>query len=97
MNKKLQTELTHEVLRARERIYHINKPTPFEKVSVDGIDAEIFLKREDLSSINAYKWRGAYNAISMLTDKEKQKPIIAGLGGADAGFEGQNLYAAFCP
>ena len=54
MNKKLQTELTHEVLRARERIYHINKPTPFEKVSVDGIDAEIFLKREDLSSINAY-------------------------------------------
>ncbi|MEC7029861.1 MAG: pyridoxal-phosphate dependent enzyme, partial [Pseudomonadota bacterium] len=84
MNKKLQTELTHEVLRARERIYHINKPTPFEKVSVDGIDAEIFLKREDLSSINAYKWRGAYNAISMLTDKEKQKPIIAASAGNHA-------------
>ena len=84
MNKKLQTDLTLEVLRARERIYHINKPTPFEKVRIDGLDADIFLKREDLSAINAYKWRGAYNAISMLTDKEKQKPIIAASAGNHA-------------
>lgn len=84
MNKTLQTELTHEILRARERIYHINQPTPFERVHIDGIDADIFLKREDMSTINAYKWRGAYNAVSMLTEKEKQKPVIAASAGNHA-------------
>lgn len=80
----MKNQLIEEILRARERIYHINKPTLFEKVLLNDINAEVFLKREDLSSINAYKWRGAYNAISMLTDDQRQKPIIAASAGNHA-------------
>ena len=68
MNKNLNDQLTEEILRARERIYHVNPPTPLEEVEINGIEAKIFLKREDLSAIKAYKWRGAYNAISMLSE-----------------------------
>lgn len=77
-------DITAEVLRARERIYRVNKPTPIERLPVEDIDAEIFLKREDLSAINAYKWRGAYNAICMLTEEERKKPIIAASAGNHA-------------
>ncbi|MCB9996026.1 MAG: pyridoxal-phosphate dependent enzyme [Rhodospirillales bacterium] len=84
MNKNLHKQLVEEILRARERIYHVNKPTPFEQVDVAGVEAAVFLKREDLSAINAYKWRGAYNAIAMLTDAEKKKPIIAASAGNHA-------------
>lgn len=84
MKKSLRNQLVEEILRARERIYHVNKPTPFEKVRIDDIDADVFLKREDLSAINAYKWRGAYNAIAMLSDAEKSRPIIAASAGNHA-------------
>lgn len=84
MKKNLEKQLIEEILRARERIYHVNKPTPFEQVDIEGIDADVFLKREDLSAINAYKWRGAYNAIAMLKESEKKKPIIAASAGNHA-------------
>ncbi len=84
MKKNLQNQLVGEILRARERIYHVNKPTPFEKTRIDGIDADIFLKREDLSAINAYKWRGAYNAMAMLSAAEKSRSIIAASAGNHA-------------
>jgi threonine dehydratase len=82
--RDLNTKLVEEILRARERIYHVNKPTPLEKVRIDGIDADIFLKREDLSAINAYKWRGAYNAIAVLPESAKKKPVIAASAGNHA-------------
>jgi threonine dehydratase len=80
----MRNELIEEILRARERIYHINKPTLFEKVTLSGVPSDVFLKREDLSSINAYKWRGAYNAISMLDKAQRQNPVIAASAGNHA-------------
>ncbi|MCB1558724.1 MAG: pyridoxal-5'-phosphate-dependent protein, partial [Alphaproteobacteria bacterium] len=51
-----------EILQARTRVYHAGDPTPLEKISVPCVEAEtgaeIYVKREDLSPINAYKWRG---------------------------------------
>lgn len=79
-----QPQLIQEVLRARERIYHVNRPTPLEEVRLPDIDADIFLKREDLSAINAYKWRGAYNAIAMLDEEQRKKPVIASSAGNHA-------------
>ena len=84
MNKKLHDQLVEEILRARKRIYHVNPATPLDKVEIRDIDADVYLKREDLSAIKAYKWRGAYNAISMLSDEQKKKPIIAASAGNHA-------------
>ncbi len=84
MSRKFHAEIVEEVLRARERIYHVNGATPFQKFRVDTIDADIFLKREDLSAINAYKWRGAYNAMAVLSAAEKKRPIIAASAGNHA-------------
>lgn len=84
MSKSLHDQLVEEILRARERIYHINKPTQLDRVRLRDIDADIYLKREDLSPIKAYKWRGAYNAISMLSAEQRSKPIIAASAGNHA-------------
>lgn len=84
MSKKLHGRLVEEILRARERIYHVNQPTPIERIAIDGIDAEVWLKREDLSAINAYKWRGAYNCIAMLSPAQRKKPVIAASAGNHA-------------
>lgn len=84
MTKKLPDQLVEEILRARERIYHVNPATPLEEVTLRDIDAQVFLKREDLSAIKAYKWRGAYNAICMLSEEQKKKPIIAASAGNHA-------------
>lgn len=82
--KTLKDTLVEEILRARERIYRTGNATPIEQIPLEDIDAEIYLKREDLSGINAYKWRGAYNCISMLSADERKKPIIAASAGNHA-------------
>ncbi len=84
MEKSLREQLTEEILRARERVHHLNKSTPLEKIDLEDVPAEVYLKREDLSIINSYKWRGAYNAISLLNDEERKKPIIAASAGNHA-------------
>ncbi len=84
MNKKLHDQLVEEILRARERVYHVNPATPLDKVEIRDIEAQVYLKREDLSTIKAYKWRGAYNAICMLSAEQKKKPIIAASAGNHA-------------
>jgi threonine dehydratase len=38
--------------------------------------AEVFLKCENLQRVGAFKFRGAFNAISKLDDKDKQKGVI---------------------
>lgn len=40
------------------------------------VNAEVFLKCENFQRAGAFKFRGAYNAISKLTDNEKQKGVI---------------------
>lgn len=84
MNAALRKTLIEEILRARERVYHVNGPTPLERTAIPGIDADVFLKREDLSAINAYKWRGAYSAMSMLGADERSRPVIAASAGNHA-------------
>ena len=85
-------KLVEEILRARTRVYKVNKPTPLDNFKLDGIDANIHLKREDLSSINAYKWRGAYSAITMLPEKQLKKEIVA----ASAGNHAQGVAISAC-
>lgn len=81
-NDTLLSQLHDEILRARGRVYEVGKPTPLEKLDVDD-GVTLFLKREDLSPMHAYKWRGAYNRIAQL-DPHSTRGIVAASAGNHA-------------
>ena len=74
------------VQRATLTLKDILSPTPLMKSFrlSQQIDAEIFLKREDLQQVRSYKIRGAYNKISSLTDEEKKNGIVCASAGNHA-------------
>ncbi|MGJ8634253.1 MAG: pyridoxal-phosphate dependent enzyme, partial [Luteolibacter sp.] len=75
--------LRQEILFARERVYHFGQPTPLEKLRIpDG--PEIWVKREDLSPIKAYKWRGAANRMATLTELEAARGVVTASAGNHA-------------
>ena len=80
MSPSLKDRLFNEVLLARTRVYHVGQPTPLQKISIPDLDAEIYIKREDLSPINAYKWRGAYNCTAVLKDQGATTVVAASAG-----------------
>ena len=82
-NLPLDRQLRQEILLARERVYHFGQPTPLEKLTIpDG--PEIWVKREDLSAIKAYKWRGAANKMATLTEIEAARGVVTASAGNHA-------------
>ncbi|MCC6142793.1 MAG: pyridoxal-phosphate dependent enzyme [Candidatus Hydrogenedentes bacterium] len=79
----MQTRLFQEILMARKRVYAVGEPTPLQPLDL-AVDAKIFVKREDLSPIHAYKWRGAYNRMALLTDDERDRGVVAASAGNHA-------------
>src|SRR5579859_3037817 len=78
---------------ACRRLQGILKPTPLlRSATLDRmLDAEIYLKPENLQKTGSFKIRGAYNRVSTLTPEEAARGVIA----ASAGNHGQALaYAA---
>lgn len=84
MSTHLKDQLFSEILRARTRVYRIGEPTPLHQIKVPSVDAAIYIKREDLSPINAYKWRGAYNCTSYLNESKGTKTVVAASAGNHA-------------
>ena len=82
-NLPLDRKLRQEILFARERVYHFGQPTPLEKLSIPG-GPEIWVKREDLSAIKAYKWRGAANRMATLTEIEAIRGVVTASAGNHA-------------
>lgn len=80
----LDRQLRQEILFARERVYRFGKPTPLEKLVLPGPGPEIWIKREDLSPIKAYKWRGACNRMSVLTESEARRGVVTASAGNHA-------------
>src|ERR1700677_178399 len=80
----LKDQLFAEILLARTRVYHVGAATPLQSISISEIDAKVFIKREDLSPINAYKWRGAYNCTAVFKEKHNAKPVVAASAGNHA-------------
>jgi threonine dehydratase len=79
----LHDQLRQEILLARERVYHFGQPTPLERIAIpDG--PEIWVKREDLSPIKAYKWRGAANRMATLTELEAARGVVTASAGNHA-------------
>lgn len=81
-SEQLIRSLRQEILFARRRIYEIGQPTPIETIEFD--DVSIFVKREDLSPIHAYKWRGAYNRMAQLTPEELNHGVVTASAGNHA-------------
>ena len=80
-----------EVRAARERIAKTIVRTPLIRLELGPDQPEIHLKLENLQPINAYKLRGAANAVAMLSDAERR----LGVWTISAGNAGQGVaYAA---
>ncbi|MFU8893923.1 MAG: pyridoxal-phosphate dependent enzyme [Luteolibacter sp.] len=80
----LSQRLRHATLMARERVYRFGTSTPLEKLALPGDGPEIWIKREDLSPVKAYKWRGAANRMAMLGPGESARGVVTASAGNHA-------------
>src|SRR6266516_1730412 len=80
-----------EIRAARERIKNLAVRTPLVRLRHDAPAPDIWLKLETLQPINAFKIRGAANAVAMLSPEARKK----GVWTISAGNAGQGVaYAA---
>ncbi len=84
LNIPLDRQLRQEILFARARVYRFCGPTPLERLELAGPGPEIWVKREDLSPIKAYKWRGACNRMATLTKAECERGVVTASAGNHA-------------
>src|SRR5205085_3874276 len=78
-----------EIRAARERIKNTILRTPLVKLRHDAAAPEIWLKLENLQPINAFKLRGAANAVALLSPEARKKgvwTISAGNAGQGVAF-----------
>jgi threonine dehydratase len=74
-----------EILRARTRVYRAGATTPMQPIRLPGVGSgRVFVKREDLGPINAYKWRGAYNAVAVYHQQTGCETVVAASAGNHA-------------
>lgn len=71
---------------ARVRVSPAVDTTPMEtsRYLSDILGAPVFLKCENLQRTGSYKIRGAYNRLSLLTDEEKARGVVAASAGNHA-------------
>jgi threonine dehydratase len=80
-----------DILAARERIRNVVIRTPLVKLRHEAAAPEIWLKLENLQPINAFKIRGAANAVALLSPEARRR----GVWTISAGNAGQGVaYAA---
>src|SRR5512139_927691 len=75
-----------DVLSAAERIASVAHRTPVatSRLLNEACGAELFLKCENLQRVGAFKFRGAYNAVSRLSDEERRRGVITHSSGNHA-------------
>ena len=78
------SELREAIHLARARVYQVGDPTPLERFPSDELVHSVWVKREDLGPIKAYKWRGAFNAMASLSDEELKAGVVAASAGNHA-------------
>ena len=74
----MSAEVFQKICDARERLRGQAHVTPVvtSRTLNDMVGAELFFKCENLQRIGAFKFRGAYNAISQLTPEQKKCGVI---------------------
>lgn len=82
----LDLRLRQEILFARERVYRFGAATPLERLVLPGAEPgpEVWVKREDMSAVKAYKWRGACNRMAVLTAEERARGVVTASAGNHA-------------
>lgn len=67
-----------DILAAAERLNGVAHHTPVvtSRTLNERVGAQVFLKCENFQRIGAFKFRGAYNALSRLSEAEKQRGVI---------------------
>jgi threo-3-hydroxy-L-aspartate ammonia-lyase len=75
-----------DVLSAADRIAGIAHRTPVatSRLLNEACGVELFLKCENLQRVGAFKFRGAYNAVSRLSDEERRRGVITHSSGNHA-------------
>ncbi|MFX1241437.1 MAG: threonine/serine dehydratase [Promethearchaeota archaeon] len=64
---------------------HINKTPVMTSSTLDSItNAKIYFKCENFQKVGAFKFRGAFNAISLLTDEQRKQGVITHSSGNHA-------------
>ncbi|MBT7582821.1 MAG: pyridoxal-phosphate dependent enzyme, partial [Kordiimonadaceae bacterium] len=68
-----------DVLSAADQIEGYAAKTPFLKAYdlSEKLSAEIYIKPECLQRVGAFKFRGAFNRLSRLTDAERKRGVVA--------------------
>ncbi|EAH6868148.1 MULTISPECIES: threonine ammonia-lyase [unclassified Campylobacter] len=76
----------NKIYQAKQKIADFVLKTPFVHSSFlsEFLEADVFLKCENLQKTGAYKIRGAYNTIANLTKEQKQAGVIAASAGNHA-------------
>ncbi|KUF06390.1 threonine ammonia-lyase [Leucobacter sp. G161] len=73
--------------RALERVHRITQRTPLETsrflAGLSGVP-QVYLKCENLQRTGAYKLRGAYNRLLLLTEEERARGVVAASAGNHA-------------
>ena len=73
--------------RALERVHRITQRTPLETsrflAGISGVP-QVYLKCENLQRTGAYKLRGAYNRLLLLTEEERARGVVAASAGNHA-------------
>jgi threonine dehydratase len=82
----IETKRELDFSSARERLQGVVRRTPLEynQGLSDKYECEIYLKREDLQIVRSYKLRGAYNMISQLSEKQRQRGVVCASAGNHA-------------
>jgi threonine dehydratase len=67
-------------------VYDVARETPLEHMPTlsQRLGSSVLLKREDLQPVFSFKLRGAYNKISQLSAKERERGVIAASAGNHA-------------
>jgi threonine dehydratase len=67
-----------DIVRAQLRLRdHVHETPVLTSTTLNQrVGAEVFLKCENLQRIGAFKFRGAFNAISQLSDEEKERGVL---------------------
>mmetsp|Transcript_14963 Transcript_14963/g.25698 ORF Transcript_14963/g.25698 Transcript_14963/m.25698 type:complete len:347 (-) Transcript_14963:1183-2223(-) len=78
--------LVKKILRSAAIIYEVAKETPLSPMPLISkrLDNTVLIKREDLQPIFSFKLRGAYNKMSLLSDEQKARGVIAASAGNHA-------------
>jgi threonine dehydratase len=84
MTKNVIEQLYEEAPKARKEIYRAGAPTPLERVQLGDEEFDLYLKREDLGPIKAYKWRGGFNAVLNHHKNGGSETIVAASAGNHA-------------